>query len=459
MRLPRPLIGTFFLAATCTLASCADRTLPPQGQVVLYMDTDAPVTALASTPGSTLEKVPLFDRMLVEIFEPDNKTPCSGCVRDFVLDADKMRQGKFSFGFAPPARRIGYKVRLRMFRSRGGLGPRRASSVELVGFMPAVAEDGITELTATFRTDDVGAPRGTLGAPVVFERGAPRASLEGSWPRAAVRDCDGNAPAPNAVCVAGGAFFMGDPRITTDGTGGAAEHLVIVAPFFLDAHEVTVGELRASGLADVDSRGRVNDPTDDTNDLLGGQCDYSASPGAWEDRPVDCVSWELASKYCAARGGHLPTEAEFELVASLRGTRLHPWGDDDPRCDEAVVIRDLQKTEGGCAEPSWQGGRLLPEPSGHGARDQVILPRGMLFDLGANLSEWASDDFALDTHACWSGAILDNPVCRFDGATNRSAKSGSLDTTRPSEVQVREPHVSVGSAHVGFRCAYAGVAK
>ena len=54
---------------------------------------------------------------------------------------------------------------------------------------------------------------------------------------------------------------------------------------------------------------------------------------------------------------------------------------------------------------------------------------------------------------------LRQSVCRFDGATNRSAKSGSLDTTRPSEVQVREPHVSVGSAHVGFRCAYAGVAK
>ena len=165
MRVPGRLITRAFgsvarwlglASALCVVDACARDPLPPLGQVLVYVDTDAPVSG--GDPGGP---APLFDRLRVEIFAPGDETPCAGCARELVLDAGKLARRAFSFGFAPRPRELGWRVRLTMFRSSGLSTPRRASSVELVGYLPAVGEEGVSAITARLRVDEVGAPRGT----------------------------------------------------------------------------------------------------------------------------------------------------------------------------------------------------------------------------------------------------------------------------------------------------------
>ena len=439
------------LGALVTAAGIAcDDQLPPRGQILLYLDTDAPV---AASP-SGLDP-PLFDRVLGELFAPGESTPCPDCRRELVVDAEKMRARRFSFGFVPRPRVVGHRARLVLYRSAGGIGPRPGSSIELVGYLPAVAEDGIKELTARFRTDDVGVPRGTMEAPILFEAGPPPVSAIGTWPGAHVVDCDGEAPA-EAVCVPGGAFFMGDPRVTIDGevTAGAREHLAVVPPFFLDRREVTVGDIRASKLAKLDSRGRALDPVDDMSDDLGGRCVYSAAPGKNEDLPVMCVTWDLASRYCRAKGGDLPSEAELELVASARGTMLLPWGDREPACGEAHIA--------GCGDAGAFDleRRVLPWPAGAGTRDRNALPGGEIVDLAANVAEWTRDVFQLDDGPCWSAPILTPPACADGDVGRRSVKGGDFKSLRIPFAQARRAFDPTHQpAEVGFRCAYPAPAR
>ena len=421
------------------LAACSSE-LPPQGQVVLYLDTDAP-----------LVDPPLFDRILVEISAPGETTPCNGCSRELPIDVPKMHDRAFSFGFAARPRVVGYVARLRMFRSAGRGTPRPESTIELVGYLPAVGEDGIVSLTATFRTDDIGTPRGTFAAPIIFDGGAPIASAEGTWAHARSVPCAGTAPAGTA-CVAGGPFFMGDPRVTVvdPSTGGAKEHLVVLAPYFLDQHEVTVSEMRASGLAMVDSRGKGLDPVDDQKDDFTGRCDYTVAAGPWEDRPVDCVSWQLARAYCQKKGGDLPTEAQLERVASLRGQSLAPWGDRDPACDEGGVFRGITC---GVTDPLAVSSRVIPDRPGTGRTDRVDT----IVDLAANLAEWAKDDYAGDTAPCWSSALLFDPFCQADPKVH-SIKGGDLVSHPIDFVQSRRAHSAEDRGftypEVGFRCAF-----
>jgi formylglycine-generating enzyme len=458
MRLRRTLAllaAVTSLGPVTVVSGCEPARLPPRGQVVLHLDTDAPLLR-----GGPLDPAPLFDRILVEIYEPGAAEPCDGCVRELAADADAMRGGRLSFGFLPPAPRLlGYTARLRLFRSAGRGTPRPESSIELVGYLPAVAEEGVTTLTATFRTEDVGSPRGSLDAPITFDRGARPVSLEGTWPGATVTPCT-KEPPDGAVCVTGGAFFMGDPRVPTDEprTGGAREHLVTLSPFFLDAREITVADVRASGLATLDARGRAIDPLDDARDEFSGACDYTTDVGPWEALPVVCVSWQLARRYCQARGGDLPTEAQLERVAGARGTSLAPWGAREPSCEEAVVARRLPcGDDAGTRDPFGLERRLLPEPAGTGPLDRVELPGGTILDLGANVSEWARDAFQRDDEPCWAEAHLVDPWCDA-AATVRSTKGGNLDRLPVDFAQQRRGEgardSTFHSPRVGFRCAY-----
>jgi sulfatase modifying factor 1 len=441
------LVGLVGLVAV-VVGACAD-TLPPTGQLVVHLDTNAP-----------LADAPLFDRVTVELFPPSSRTPCSECTRELAVDVAKVRAGTFSFGFVPPPRVVGFVARLRLFRSAGRSIPRPASTIELVGYLPAVAEDGVVHLTATFRADDVGRPRGTFEAPITFEKRLPSPSAEGTWTPGLATNCTREAPS-GASCVQGGAFFMGDPRVsaTFGDVGGVAEHLVVLAPYFLDRREVTVADLRASKLARFDSRGRLVDPADATRLPENGGCTYTPAAGAFEDLPVNCVSWTLARAYCQARGGDLPTEAEFEMAASARGSRLFPWGDRDPSCAEAAVA-NAPASEGGapCRPPPLGVGELGPEQPGRGSLDRVLD----LADLAANVGEWARDVYAADDSVCWKAPLLVDPVCDTGDPDVRSVKGGDFVTTPLPYVQTRAGRsgatlASGGSGRaVGFRCATPG---
>ncbi len=444
MKIARTLRGLSALAGVVAVGLGCSSDLPPQGQVVLHLDTDAPLAGPA----------PLFDRVLVELFPPGERVTCAGCTRELAVDVAKIRAGTFSFGFVPEPRVVGWIARLRLFRSRGRATPRSSSTIELVGYLPAVLEDGVVRLTATFRTDDVGVPRGTFEAPIVFEERLPEPSAEGTWAPAREVPCERPAPA-GASCVPGGAFFMGDPRAapTSGLEGGEREHLVVLSPFFLDHREVTVADVRASGLAKVDSRGKGLDPVDDVGDAFGA-CAYSVTEGPNDARPVNCISWRLAREVCRKRGGDLPTEAQLEIIGTARGVSLFPWGDAPPSCTDAVHARQLSRASGGCSTASDLDfdARIVGEAAGSGAIDRS----GAIVDVGANLGEWARDTFALDEDPCWAPARLDDPVCE-NGTAARTLKGGDLLGVPLAYAAVRRwggDEASPGPKQVGFRCAY-----
>jgi formylglycine-generating enzyme required for sulfatase activity len=97
---------------------------------------------------------------------------------------------------------------------------------------------------------------------------------------------------------AGGEFTMGSPHVQ-----GSPPHRRRVAPFYLDATEVTAG---AYGR-------RARRP--------GGN-----EPGAPADWAVNRVSFDAALDYAERIGKRLPDEAEYEYAATGGGTRDFPWG-------------------------------------------------------------------------------------------------------------------------------------
>ncbi|MGB1286409.1 MAG: formylglycine-generating enzyme family protein [Aggregatilineales bacterium] len=70
------------------------------------------------------------------------------------------------------------------------------------------------------------------------------------------------------------------------------------------------------------------DKTEVTNEQYGSVSDgtlcmeYSSHP----DQPRNCVNWFDAQDFCEARGGRLPTEAEWEYVARGTDSLVYPWG-------------------------------------------------------------------------------------------------------------------------------------
>src|SRR5262249_55195793 len=154
-----------------------------------YFDTDAIVPE--PTRGDPSGAVPLFDRLMVDVFEPGESAPCANCSRVFAVDADALRAKTVSIGVPTRPGIGGYRVRARLYWSAGTLSglPSPQATVEVVAALPAVATDGIVPRTVMLSTDSVGQPTGTLDAPVDTTDGAPTASAVGTWPRATPVPC------------------------------------------------------------------------------------------------------------------------------------------------------------------------------------------------------------------------------------------------------------------------------
>jgi formylglycine-generating enzyme required for sulfatase activity len=418
---------SLLLVACLVLGACTTE-LPPAGQILLYLDTDAP---LPPAPGEAIvaKQTPaLFDAVLVEVFEPGATEPCAGCTRQFALDAGRLERGAASFGLALPPGVGGYRVRARMFDTHGTLagtapepvdGVPPASVVDVTVRLPRAPEEGIVERTVLLPTDAVGLPIGSLDEPAGTTAGAPEESLGGSWPGARRVPCP--VPAgPGEVCIPGGAYWMGNPHARGDGSGNAFDRrrLVVVSPFFLDATEVTVARYREvqstiGGAAAWSGKTDGSAPAD--------YCTYTAVSGPHEDKPVMCVTGEAAAAHCAARGARLPTEAEWEYVASGLTGQLFVWGSDPPACPDAVLNRHGygMMPKGVCMSPTPPGGA---EEVGNVAsvqrRDRLGLSATeIVHDLVGNASEWVRDVWNRQDEPCWShGGVYHDPQCLTPGA-------------------------------------------
>lgn len=90
--------------------ACDPRTRPQRGQIVLFIDTNAPI---AGDPNA------LFDSLRVDILPP-NGPACPTCGRTFALDAAQFRKldppdEAISFGLTD-AGASGYRVRRSAYR-------------------------------------------------------------------------------------------------------------------------------------------------------------------------------------------------------------------------------------------------------------------------------------------------------------------------------------------------------
>ncbi len=164
-----------------------------------------------------------------------------------------------------------------------------------------------------------------------------------------------------------------------------------------------------------------------------------------ETLPMSCLLWSEAAAYCAAAGGRLPTEAEWERAARGRDDRPFPWGRAAAvSCDQGANFAGL-----GCSELPWpassseRSGAMQRGPFGH-------------FDLGGNLSEWVADYFDPTAYAGCGMACTD-PTGPAQGEVRVRRGGTFLSPLAELRSFAREFHRPQGprSDLIGVRCAFA----
>src|SRR5262249_59625054 len=76
--------ATVLLALVLAVACGPRERVETTAQVILYVDTDAPVPTLAGAASDAQgARAPLFDRVRIEFLPPGNAAPCDGCSNTF----------------------------------------------------------------------------------------------------------------------------------------------------------------------------------------------------------------------------------------------------------------------------------------------------------------------------------------------------------------------------------------
>jgi formylglycine-generating enzyme required for sulfatase activity len=267
------------------------------------------------------------------------------------------------------------------------------------------------------------------------------------------------------ACAQGGVFIMGSTHYIPEGAvlEPVPEHLVQLAPFAIDLDEVTVGQVRALVQAGtLTTAPLIGDAAGDT---IQPECTYLGETDAsQDDYPVNCVSWQTASTVCTLLGKRLPTEAEWEYVATGLGTRLpFPWGAETDICDYAAVScgRPLLGEPDECLVAP----NLTPGPRVHSAANPDVLDStvpglgGLVMDMGGNVTEWMADVYDSYSGPCWQQAttLLVNPVCTqtVPGASTHALRGGSWQLPATCAHSYMRDNIETDGPQdgAGFRCA------
>jgi len=356
------------------------------------------------------------------------------------------------------------------------MGPRPSTPLLSLLALAACAPElkpGTDRADASARLDVTGADTG---------RDVPAADL----PRDAVVPVDAprtvtsqtSCPEPSEVgCglveIVGGTFTMGVADALSAVEGSPEQPRITVGPYAIDTHEVTLSRFRrfwavAKGLPMVRTvaypGGAVNlaegvqEPDTTT---LEAACNWTPSPGAREQHPINCINWYTAQAFCVWDGGRLPTDAEWEFAArgrevgGLRAGRLYPWGNEDPlpTCDRARWNQSACPNEDGAR--TRRVGSYAPSPD---------LPGARIWDLSGNIYEWTADNLVPyegpDRRGCW-GALPGgrvNPVCNVEERGARTIRGGSwffttLGVMRSASRFGAEMGGSLPLYGIGLRCA------
>ena len=199
------------LAFACSgLAGACDRELPPTGQVIVYVDTDAIVRESVGTADDPARLSPIVDRARFEVLR--GGAPLANSTRDLAVDASMFRERRVSFGVVPPPGATDISVRIRLFRADRVLTsePEAGVTLDATVVLPPVGEEGIVDLGVVLLTEDIGVRK----EGVVPTTGIPASSRVGTWRGGRRVDCSEGAR-PNEACVPGAAFFMGARHIAS----------------------------------------------------------------------------------------------------------------------------------------------------------------------------------------------------------------------------------------------------
>lgn len=438
------LAGASIAAST----GCSGEVADARPQWVVTVSTDAPVPQFG-------------DRLFVEVLDSEG-VACTACRRQF--DAADPAKWPTSFGIVPEGGER--RVRVRLFRSslidQDGT-PAGSQLIDSLFTLPQV--EGLQGVHVALSTRCFGVPAevaerrscdpatGLLAPEPVAAAAGDGELAAGTWPPDQAVPCEGDAP-PLMACVVGGAFILGDavaPPIVATHLQPTPERVVQISPFWLDSTELTVGAYKAlrqqhPQLAEPGLRYQAGIQDSE-------HCTYDPLDSSRDERPLNCLTAQLAAELCALQDKRLPTEAEWEFAAG-NGSAESPygWGHSDDICAHAIVARGGTSAPSKCQiDPS---GTLDSGPTDVGT-SQDVTEAGH-WDLSGNVAEWVADPFAAYDSPCWQGPVpLVDPQCNDGSAPERALRGGHWSSL-PIEARVTFRHSSIALAHdprFGLRCA------
>ena len=223
------------------------------------------------------------------------------------------------------------------------------------------------------------------------------------------------------VLIPAGSFEMGDHF--NEGADDGRElpvHTVQLDAFYMDVHEVTVGQFKQF----VEQSGYN----------YGGNWDSVAKYSPGDDYPMGYVSWNDATAYAEWVGKRLPTEAEWEYAArgGLVGKR-YPWGNE--------ISHDYANYKGTDGKDKWD----KCSPVGSFAANGYGL-----YDMAGNVYEWCQERFGSDYY---NNSPTKNPPGP-DTGEYRVSRGGSWNSNAYYlRVAYRNDYLPTSGVYfIGFRC-------
>ncbi len=217
-------------------------------------------------------------------------------------------------------------------------------------------------------------------------------------------------------------------------TAETPQHRVrITRPFYMGAHEVTVGQFRqfveTAGhrpAAEADAKGGFGFV--DGEWRRGREFDWQ-NPGfpQDEDEPVCNVTWEDAVAFCrwlSEKEGdtyRLPTETEWEYACRAGTTTLYHSGDDPATLQGAANIADQSLARAAPAiawAAAWDDAFPFTAPVGSFQANALGL-----YDMHGNAWEWCADVYDRDYYR---RSPQDDPLHRGEGG-DRIFRGGGFD--------------------------------
>jgi formylglycine-generating enzyme required for sulfatase activity len=183
------------------------------------------------------------------------------------------------------------------------------------------------------------------------------------------------------------------------------------------------------------------------NLACSGYSTWTATAGAQENLPINCVNWYEAYAFCIWDGGFLPSMAEWEYAAAGGDEqRLYPWGSTSPGvANQYAIYGSYFSGDGGASFMAPVGTAYL----GAGRWGQL--------DLAGELDEWSLDTYdgeVGNTPVYLAGTCID--CADISSANMRAARGGYYSYNNTSELL---PTYAGGADPtsrapiVGFRCA------